>query len=317
MMDFRGRSVLVTGGAGFIGSHLVDAFVERGAAVRVLDDLSTGRIENLASVRPAIEFIEAGLADREVCARACAGCRVIFHQAALGSVPRSMRDPASTIDVNVGGTANLLAAARDAEVERVVYASSSSVYGASPELPRREGREGPALSPYALSKQMGEQLAEIFGRCFGMELIGLRYFNVYGPRQRPDGPYAAVVPRFIQACRAGERPTIYGDGRQSRDFTYVEDVVEANLLAATAPAGACGKAYNVGCGTATTITRLARLIAAIFGRELEPVFEPPRDGDVHDSVADPQAATAAIGFQPRFDLDRGLARTCRGDLTGR
>lgn len=316
MTGFAGVPVLVTGGAGFIGSHLVEALVARGAAVRVVDDLSTGRRENLAGLGSKIEFLEGSLVDRRVCEAACLGRWLVFHQAALGSVPRSVRDPGATIEVNVGGTTHLLAAARDAGVERVVYASSSSVYGDSPEMPRREGREGRALSPYALSKQMGEQLADVFGRCFGLQLVGLRYFNVYGPRQRPDGPYAAVVPRFFAALRSGERPTIHGDGRQTRDFTYVEDAVSANLLAARAPERICGKVYNVGRGTATTIERLAALIAAAVGSDLEPIHGPPRDGDVRHSHADTRAAAAELGFEARFDLARGLARTCEAPASG-
>lgn len=309
---FEDLPVLVTGGAGFIGSHLVDALVERGARVRVVDDLSTGRLSNLEARRSAIELITGSIVDPELCAAACRGQALVFHQAAVGSVPRSLRDPAATIGVNVGGTANVLAAARDAGVRRVVYASSSSVYGDSPELPRVEGREGRALSPYALSKQMGEQLAALFARTWGMETIGLRYFNVYGPRQRPDGPYAAVVPRFIRACLAGERPTIHGDGEQSRDFTYVADAVRANLLAAAAPAPAGGAVLNVGTGEPTTIRRLAALIAAACGTELEPVHGPPRRGDVRHSVADLRAVGVGLGFAPHLSLARGLDRTCQG-----
>ncbi|MFP5287555.1 MAG: NAD-dependent epimerase/dehydratase family protein, partial [Thermoanaerobaculia bacterium] len=237
--DLQGVSVLVTGGAGFIGSHLVDALVARGARVRVLDDLSTGRRENLQDA----ELIEGDIRNPEICRAACEGVEYVFHQAALGSVPRSLIDPGASIAVNVTGTANVFAAAREAR--RVIYASSSSVYGDGETVVKREGEEGRPLSPYAASKAMGEELAEVFGRCYGQELIGLRYFNVYGPRQSPDGPYAAVVPRLFQACREGEAPVIHGDGEQSRDFTWVGDAVLANLLAAGAPPEACGRAYNV------------------------------------------------------------------------
>ncbi len=308
-MDFQDTQVLVTGGAGFIGSHLVEALLDAGAAVRVVDDLSTGRRENLAGVASRVELIEGSLVAPGVCEAACRGCQLVFHQAALGSVPRSVHAPGATIEANVGGTANLLTAARDAGVQRVVYASSSSVYGDSAEMPRREGREGRALSPYALSKQMGEQLAEHFGRVFALELIGLRYFNVYGRRQRPDGPYAAVVPLFIAAGHSRRPPTIYGDGRQTRDFTFVADAVRANLLAARAPEDACGKVYNVGRGQATTIVRLAELIAATLDCRLEPVLGPPRDGDVVHSVADTRRAQAELGFEAHFDRARGLALT--------
>lgn len=304
----RGRSVLVTGGAGFIGSHLVDALIVSGASVRVLDDLSTGLRANLGAAAGRVEVIEASLLSRDACAAACNGVELVFHQAALGSVPRSLVDPASTIAVNVSGTANLFAAARDAGVARVVYASSSSVYGDSQRQPRREGEEGTPLSPYALSKQMTELLAAEFGRDFGLETVGLRYFNVYGPRQRPDGPYAAVVPRFFAAAAAGEAPMIYGDGGQSRDFTYVGDAVQANLLAATAPADACGRAFNVGGGHETTVNELATAIRSLAGG-CSPEHEPPRAGDVRQAVASLDAVTVALGYTPTVALAVGLRTT--------
>ncbi len=307
--DWRGLPVLVTGGSGFIGSHLVDVLVEAGARVRVLDDFSTGRRENLERVEDRIDLVEGDVRDPETCRRAAAGVRVVFHQAALGSVPRSMEDPATTIAVNVAGTANVFAAARDARAHRVVYASSSSVYGDSPALPKREGEEGRPLSPYALSKAMDEELAEVFGASFGLELVGLRYFNVYGPRQDPAGPYAAVVPRFFASCRAGEPPRIHGDGEQSRDFTYVADAVKANLLAADAPASACGRAYNVAGGRRTTINDLAREIRALVGECPEPVHGEPRPGDVRHSLADLTAAREALGYKAQVDIAEGLRRT--------
>jgi len=306
-----GRSVLVTGGAGFIGSHLTDALISVGAKVRVLDDFSTGRRTNLEGVTDQIELIEGDIRDFATCVRACTGVSVVFHQAALGSVPRSMKRPAVTLAVNVSGTANLFAAARDAGVERIVYASSSSVYGDSTALPKREGTEGRPLSPYALSKAMCEELADTFGRCFDMELVGLRYFNVYGPRQDPDGPYAAVVPRFFAAYAAGIAPTIHGDGEQMRDFTFVADAVTANLRAATSPASSCGEAYNIGAGGSTSINRLAELIRRQAGGGLGPVHGPPRAGDVRASWADVSKAQRALGFAPTFDLDSGLERTAR------
>ncbi len=217
-MSLNGRRTLVTGGAGFIGSHLVDALLARNARVTVLDDLSTGRLENLGGNLDRITFLRGDVRDLQTCRRACQGADLVFHQAALGSVPRSMADPASTFAVNVGGMANVLTAARDAFVRRIVYASSSSVYGDSETLPKREGDEGRPLSPYALSKSTCEEVAAVFARCFGMDLVGLRYFNVYGPRQDPEGPYAAVVPRFFAAALAGEPPVVHGDGEQSRDF---------------------------------------------------------------------------------------------------
>ena len=307
MAVLRGQAVLVTGGAGFIGSHLVDALLEGGARVRVLDNFSTGRRENLGGAGGAIELIEGDLRDPEACRRACQGVSVVFHQAALGSVPRSVADPATSIAVNVSGTANVFGAAREAGVRRVVYASSSSVYGDSPTLPKREGEEGQPLSPYALSKAMNEQLARVFQRCYGMELVGLRYFNVYGPRQDPDGPYAAVIPRFFKACLEGEPAVIYGDGGQSRDFTFVADAVSANLQAAAAPAESCGRAYNVAGGAATTVRDLAALVAESLGGGPEPRFEPPRPGDVKHSLADLSLVRAALGYVPSTPLPDGLA----------
>ena len=303
------ESTLVTGGAGFIGSHLVDALIERGARVRVLDNFATGKRENLAHCVDRIELIEGDIRDIEVCRRACDGARFVFHQAALGSVPRSMKDPATTIAVNVGGTANIFAAARDAKVSRVVYASSSSVYGDSETLPKREGEEGNALSPYALSKVMNEELAEVYGRCFGMEFIGLRYFNIYGPRQDPNGPYAAVIPRFFAAYARNEAPVINGDGRQSRDFTFVGDAVHANLLAAGAPAAAVRAAYNVAPGSRTTVSELAGLIREIMGGGPAPVHADPRPGDVPHSQADCERAAQALGFRAGTTLEDGLRRS--------
>ena len=306
-------TVLVTGGAGFIGSHLVDALVAGGARVRVLDNLSTGRRENLRETAERIDFVEADVRDPDACRRATEGIDTVFHQAALGSVPRSMEDPATSIAVNVTGTANVFAACRHAGVRRIVYASSSSVYGDSDRLPKREGEEGRPLSPYALSKAVDEELAGTFGDCFGLELVGLRYFNVYGPRQDPAGPYAAVVPRFFAACRRGEAPTIHGDGEQSRDFTWVGDAVRANLLAADAPAAACGRAYNVAGGARVTVNRLAEVIRRLVreaGIECpEPVHGPPRPGDVRHSEADLTAVGQALGYRPEVELEEGLRRT--------
>jgi nucleoside-diphosphate-sugar epimerase len=300
--------VLVTGGAGFIGSHLVDALVARGARVRVLDDLSTGRRENLARHEGRVALVVGDLRDRALVDATTKGVRYVFHQAALGSIPRSMRDPATTIDVNVAGTANVFAAARDHGVARVVYASSSSVYGDSPAQPRVEGREGAVLSAYALSKRMDEQLADVFGRAYGMQLVGLRYFNIYGPRQRPDGPYAAVIPLFMQAHADGRTPTVFGDGRQTRDFTYVDDAVRANLLAAGAPADACGAAYNIGASSSVAVLDLAASIARAWGRASVVEHAPPRDGDVRHARADATRARDALGWTAATTLDEGLAR---------
>ncbi len=305
--ELDGAPVLVTGGAGFIGSHLVEALVARGARVRVLDDLSTGRADNLAAVAERIELLEGDIRDEAVCHAACDEARYLFHQAALGSVPRSLDDPATSLAVNVQGTANLFAAARRAGVERLVYASSSSVYGDSPRLPRREGEEGEPLSPYALSKRMTEEIASVFWRCYGLPSVGLRYFNVYGPRQSPAGPYAAVVPRFFLARLAGKLPVIYGDGGQSRDFTYVGDAVQANLLAlAAAPAD--GRAVNIASGRRTTILELDRAIARLTGLDAAPRHEPERPGDVRHAQADLGAAAECLGYAAETDLASGLER---------
>jgi nucleoside-diphosphate-sugar epimerase len=308
-LDFDGRLVLVTGGAGFIGSHLATALAERGARVRVLDDLSTGRRANLAHLGGRAELVEGDVRDAAVCRDACGGVDLVFHQAALGSVPRSLEDPATSLAVNVGGTANVFAAARDAGVRRVVYASSSSVYGDAAGLPKREGEEGEPLSPYAASKAMDEDLARVFARCFGLEPVGLRYFNVYGPRQDPAGPYAAVVPRFFAAALAGEPMVIHGDGTHSRDFTYVADAVEANLRAAAAPAACAARAYNVAAGHRTTILDLARTIADLAGSTVPPHHADPRPGDVPHSLADLTSIRRDLGYEPTHTLRQGLAAT--------
>ncbi|MEQ9317544.1 MAG: SDR family oxidoreductase [Polyangiaceae bacterium] len=305
---FRDAPVLVTGGAGFIGSHLVDALVASGARVRVLDNFATGHRHNVKQCHGRIELVEGDIRDLETCRRVCDGVRFVWHEAALGSVPRSMKHPDATIEVNVSGTANVFSAARDAGVERIVYASSSSVYGDSQELPKREGREGQPQSPYALSKWMNEELASVFARCFGMTMVGLRYFNVYGPRQDPSGPYAAVIPRFFAACERGESPTIFGDGLQSRDFTFVQDVVQANLAAMFSPlSGAC--VFNIGAAGATTVLDLAEAIGRLSGFDGAPRHESERPGDVRHSRADISAAERYLGYRPTTEIQEGLAAT--------
>jgi nucleoside-diphosphate-sugar epimerase len=306
--ELNGVPVLVTGGSGFIGSHLVEALLARGAAVRVLDNHATGPARNLAGVRDRIELIEGDVRDPECCRETCHGRRFVLHQAALGSVPRSMDDPATSLAVNAQGTTNIFAAAHDAGVERLVYASSSSVYGDSPLLPRREGEEGEPMSPYALSKLVDEQIARTFFRCYGLRSIGLRYFNVYGPRQNPEGPYAAVIPRFVSSRLRGEAPRIHGDGRQSRDFTWVGDAVSANLLALAA-SSADGAAVNVASGRRTTILELDRQIARLTGDELAPVHGPRRAGDVDHAHADLAQAARVLGYAPEISLPEGLDRT--------
>jgi UDP-glucose 4-epimerase len=300
--------VLVTGGAGFIGSHLVEALVRRGDRVRVLDNLSTGTSDNLAAVANQIEAIVGEVADDQQVRAAVEGCELIFHQAALASVPRSVEDPLSTHTACAGGTLNVLNAARRAGVRRVVYAASSSAYGNQPTPRKRESDLPEPLSPYAASKLAGELYCQAFWHTYGLETVALRYFNVFGPRQDPHGPYAAVIPLFIQALLAGQQPTIYGDGQQTRDFTYIDNVVQANLLAAEAPA-ACGRVLNVGSGQAASLLNLLDELNQILGTRIEPVLAPSRAGDVRDSLADISAAQQVLGYSPTVGLADGLRKT--------
>lgn len=299
---------LVTGGAGFIGSNMVRALLEQGSAVRVLDNLSTGRRENLAGLEPNVEFQVGDLRDEAAVARAVAGVRYVLHVGALSSVSRSVQDPAATHGANITGTLNILLAARDAGVERVVLASSSSVYGNTPVLPKREDMPPWPLSPYALSKLAGEHYLRLFHELYGLATFSLRYFNVFGPRQDPQSEYAAVIPRFITALRHGRSPVIYGDGRQTRDFTFVEDVVSANLCCCRAPADAAG-VFNVAWGNRISVNDLAVLLAKILGSDRRPVYEPARPGDVRDSQADSSRAQNILGWTPRVPFEDGLRRT--------
>lgn len=309
LTKLKGKKILVTGGAGFIGSHIVDALVNIGAKVRVLDNLSTGKRENLLYSQQKIEFIEGDIRDLSVCIDVTKGIDIVCHQAALGSVPRSLENPAATIEVNVVGTTNVFMAARDNKVKKIVYASSSSVYGDSEKLPKKEGEEGNPLSPYALSKVMNENLACIFSKCYKMELIGLRYFNVYGPRQNPEGSYAAVIPRFFKAYLNGTPPIIYGDGEQTRDFTYVDEVVKANLLCFTAESVHYNKSYNISGGVSVSINNLAKIIGKICKREeIVPEYRPPREGDIRHSKADLVLAKT-LGYVPSISLEKGLRKT--------
>jgi UDP-glucose 4-epimerase len=296
---------LVTGGAGFIGSHLVDALVANGHAVRVLDNFSTGSLENLAQHGRDIEVIAGELTDMNTVEEAIRGVELVFHQAALASVPRSVADPLATHHACVTGTLHLLQAARMTGVRRVVYAASSSAYGNGVRLPKREGDLPNPLSPYAVAKLAGEQYCAAFTEVYGLETVRLRYFNVFGPRQRPDSPYAAVIPLFIQAMLAGQSPVIHGDGLQSRDFTYVADVVQANLLAATATA-AVGKVYNIACANRTTLLDVVARINLLCGTNIQPIHDDPRPGDVRHSQADISQAQADLGFQPTYNLTEGL-----------
>ncbi len=308
-----GYHALVTGGAGFIGSHLVGALVARGVDVRVLDNLSTGRRENLAAVKNAIEFREADLRDPDACAAACRGMDTVYHLGALGSVPRSVADPATTNAVNVQGTLNLLIAARDAGVQRLVLSSSSSVYGDTPTLPKHEGLRPQPRSPYAVSKLAGEEYFRAFHHAYGLETVVLRYFNVFGPRQDPNSQYAAVIPRFVAALLQSRRPTIYGDGLQSRDFTYVTNVVAANLLAGTAE-DVAGEVFNIACGEQITVRQVLEDIADLLERPCDPELLPARTGDVRHSRADISAACARLGYRPQVFFAEGLAQTVQSFL---
>ena len=299
--------VLVTGGAGFIGSNLVDALVERGDEVVVLDDVSTGFREN---IHPAATLVEADIADHAAVSRAVEGCEVVFHQAAHRAVFRSVEHPIATDRANVGGTLTVLQAAREAGVRRVVAASSSSVYGGAEIVPTPESAPLVPRSPYAVSKLAGEHYCRVFWELFGLETVALRYFNVYGPRQRPDSQYAAVIPLFIDALRAGRPPEVHGDGAQTRDFTYISDVVAANLRAAAAPAERCaGTAYNVAGGKPHSLLDLLALLEQELGVHVEPTHTAPRAGDVRHTRADCSAASADLGHDAAVEFDEGLRRT--------
>lgn len=299
---------LVTGGAGFVGSHIVEALVRRGDQVRVLDNLSTGNRQNLTTVADRIELIEGDVNDPEKVARAVNGVDCIFHEAALASVPRSVESPLESHAACATGTVNVLDQARRAGVRRVVYAASSSAYGNQPHAAKRESDLPSPLSPYAAAKLASELYCQAFYHTYGLETVCLRYFNVFGPRQDPHGPYAAVIPLFITKLLAGERPLIYGDGKQSRDFAYVENVVQANLLAAEAP-GAIGRTFNVGCGRSVSLLDLLDSLNRLLKTNVEPVFQPARAGDVRDSLADISHTVTDLGYEPRVDLEEGLRRS--------
>jgi len=308
------EQVLITGGAGFIGSHLADELIGRGYRVRALDNLCA-QVHGRAGRRPSylaadVELVVGDVRDRSCLREAARGCDAVYHLAALGSVPRSMKHPDLTHDVNVDGTYNAFLAAQSCGAKAIVFSSSSSVYGDDPNLPKVEERIGRPLSPYAASKRTGEVEAEGFAKVFDGRIVGLRYFNVYGPRQRHDSPYAAVIPLFFRAALKGEAPRIFGDGLQSRDFTYVSDVAKANLLAAEAPLPP-GRAhlFNVGASGSTSVLDLWRIIARLTGASASPVHDPPRAGDVRDSRASIERAAAELGFRPSTDLARGLEET--------
>ncbi|HEX8200559.1 MAG TPA: SDR family oxidoreductase [Isosphaeraceae bacterium] len=301
--------VLVTGGAGFIGSHLVEGLLAEGYAVRVVDNLATGRRANLAHLGDAYEWLEGDLADYEVCRHAVRGAEYILHEAAIPSVPRSVREPLLAHASGPTATLHVLEAARQAGVRRVVFAASSSAYGDTEELPKHEAMRSCPLSPYAAGKLAGEHYVRVYAQTMGLDGVSLRYFNVFGPRQDPSSPYSGVISLFAQAMAEGRRPMIYGDGRQTRDFTYVANVVAANLRALRAGGRMGGEVFNVGTGRRISLLDLVAAINAVLGTHLEPEFQPARAGDVRDSQASLARIQATLGYEPRFDFEQGLRRT--------
>ncbi len=301
--------VLVTGGAGFIGSHLVEGLLARGDAVRIFDDLSSGRREHLEGPGGDLEVVLGDVRDLDALRGAARGCDAVLHEGALPSVKRSVEDPRLAHDVNATGTLNVLVAARDVGVRRVVFASSSAVYGESAALPKVETMPPEPVSPYAAQKLAGERYCAIFHGLYGLETVALRYFNIFGPRQDPRSEYAAVVPRFVTALLRGQRPTVFGDGEQSRDFTYVANVVAANLRALEAPAAALGRAFNVACGERYTLNALLDAIRRETGRDLAATYEAPRPGDIRHSQAGIELARAVLGYEPAVSFEEGIRRT--------
>ena len=300
---------LVTGGAGFIGSHLVDELVRLGHSVRVLDNLATGHMVNIEHQLAIIDFIEADIRDYASCVKACAGVDYVLHQAALGSVPRSIEDPLTSHEVNVTGTVNMLRAASEAGVKRFVYASSSSVYGDHPGLPKVEEEIGRQLSPYAVTKYTDELYAGVFHQNYGLQTVGLRYFNVFGPRQDPDSAYAAVIPLFVSALMNNKSPRINGDGEQSRDFTYVENVVQANLLATTATDIVAGEVFNVACHDRITVNTLFERIRSLLSSTQAAEYGPDRPGDIRHSFATIDKAKNLLGYRGEINFEDGLKRS--------
>lgn len=299
---------LVTGGAGFIGSNLCEALLNMGYKVRCLDDLSTGMQKNvdMFSEHPNYTFIKGDVKDFDVCMKACEKVDYVLHQAAWGSVPRSIEAPLFYCANNIQGTLNMMEAARRNGVKKFVYASSSSVYGDEPNLPKKEGREGNLLSPYALTKRCDEEWGKQYARLYGLDTYGMRYFNVFGRRQNPDGAYAAVIPRFIRQLMNGERPVINGDGKQSRDFTYIENVIEANLKACQASHETAGEVFNIAYGGREFLLDIYYMITKALGKDVEPQFGPERAGDIKHSNADISKARSLLGYNPEYDFERGL-----------
>lgn len=304
----KNRLYLVTGGAGFIGSHIVETLVNRGEKVRVLDNLMTGKYENIANFEGRIEFILGDIRDFKALGKAVDGVDTIFHEAAIPSVPRSVEDPQLNHDSNVNGTFNVLLAARDAGVRRVVYAASSSAYGEIGTGEKREDQLPSPLSPYAVAKLVGEYYCQVFTRVYGLETVSLRYFNVFGPRQDPSSPYSGVISKFVTTLLNGDRPMIFGDGEQSRDFTYVANVVDANIRAAES-ADAVGEVINLGVNQRTTLNQLLSELQKIIGTNIAPQYEPPRAGDIRHSLADISRAEKLLGFKPLIGLEEGLKAT--------
>lgn len=302
--------VLVTGGAGFIGSNLTESLLKRKHVVRVLDDFSTGKKENLIFGReyPSLEVVKGDIRDLPTCRRAVKGVTYVFHQAALPSVQRSVEDPETSNAVNVGGTLNILLAAREERVKRVIYASSSSIYGDTPTLPKHEKMPPRPLSPYALQKYIGEQYCRLFSELYGLETVSLRYFNIFGPKQDPNSIYSAVIPRFIDALLRGRPPIIFGDGEQSRDFTFIENVVQANLFAMSAK-DLHGEAMNIACGERISLNQLLRILKKILGSKVSPHHEEPRKGDVRHSLADIRKSKKMIHYVPKVGIEEGLKKT--------
>lgn len=303
-MPLKNKKVVVTGGAGFIGSNIVRRICEEND-VTVIDNMSTGRRKNLLGVEGRIRLVECDINDIEMLGREFESADYVLHQAALPSVQRSVIDPLTTNRSNIDGTLAVLVAARDCGVRRVVFASSSAVYGDSPELPKRESSIPRPMSPYAVTKLVGEQYCRVFYEIYGLECVSLRYFNVFGPGQDPASEYAAVIPKFIDAVLSGSRPVVYGDGEQTRDFVYVDDVVRANILACLSP-GAPGLAINIGTGCATSLNRLLDAMGRVLKREIRPIYTEPRPGDVRDSVADISLAREVLGYIPEYGLEDGL-----------
>jgi nucleoside-diphosphate-sugar epimerase len=299
---------VVTGGAGFIGSNTVDELVRRGHSVVVLDDLSAGKEENLAEVRNKITFIKGSIGDMETLQKAMHQAEYVIHLAARTSVPRSVKDPIETNRINIDGTLNVLVAARDNKVKRVVFAASSSAYGETPTLPKIETMQPQPISPYGVTKYVGELYAQTFGRCYGLENVCLRYFNIFGPRQDPDSPYSGVLSRFAKAFLEEDQPVIYGDGEQTRDFTFVDNAVQANLLACEAPA-ASGNTINIGTGASVSLNQTLQLLRQLTGKNLEAKYDPAREGDIRDSLADIQKARQMLGYDPTVMFAEGLQRT--------